>query len=417
MKKFILINILIYCYFTNYHAKALDINKWILSAENDDYLKNHSEWASYFDKIPAQKSIINLKKIEFRTEFNEFDLSKQKYAFRFYPKTKDEISSNEHLLKILKKQIAAEHNLIFSQVLYKRYKLMIEYFETLSLHDIKNKLLVIYDDRVQVLKKKWINNMTMDINSLVSSEDNYNKLFIELMNIDNKIKNIAAQMKQIANCSEINFDMNLCINPEEIESWLISFQKDSIYENADLNYQKSNTELAQKKYEIDFVKDKSFINFISIDYNSDQYRHFDKSFSMEFAFILPFFQDNFDNTIKSKRKYLREKYKYQEEKIAFYEQINAVSDSLNNQILKYYEFINRNNEIQSDLSFEKYMNIEGADPLTLLKIKESFITKDLFIHNFSWAIRKQFIELIYLSGKLSEKPLRNYLSNKIEVIL
>ena len=56
--------------------------------------------------------------------------------------------------------------------------------------------------------------------------------------------------------------------------------------------------------------------------------------------------------------------------------------------------------------------MEGINPLNLLKIKESMINGDIQLNRINYLILSRYIELLDVRGKLSDKPLKNFLSKE-----
>jgi len=80
-------------------------------------------------------------------------------------------------------------------------------------------------------------------------------------------------------------------------------------------------------------------------------------------------------------------------------------------------YLNKKKQASTELSIKAYAQIEGADPLALLKMKESIIKRDLSAIKISRGVFTNYIELLDVSGRLSHKPLKNHLSKDQELLL
>ncbi|NJL60024.1 MAG: hypothetical protein HC887_10695 [Desulfobacteraceae bacterium] len=60
--------------------------------------------------------------------------------------------------------------------------------------------------------------------------------------------------------------------------------------------------------------------------------------------------------------------------------------------------------------------MNGVSPLILLKLKESILRTDITIETITHHVYEKYIRLLDISGNLSDKPLKNYLSDTMEVI-
>jgi hypothetical protein len=63
----------------------------------------------------------------------------------------------------------------------------------------------------------------------------------------------------------------------------------------------------------------------------------------------------------------------------------------------------------AEVSFKAYLQMDGMDTLSLLKIRESIIKSDIQLEKTGFNIRYRFIELMDVMGKLSENPFKNYM--------
>ena len=63
-----------------------------------------------------------------------------------------------------------------------------------------------------------------------------------------------------------------------------------------------------------------------------------------------------------------------------------------------------------------YRHLEGVDPLILLKMKESILERDISLGKIQYQLYTKYVELFDVMGKLSEKPLRNYLASTQEQV-
>ncbi len=69
---------------------------------------------------------------------------------------------------------------------------------------------------------------------------------------------------------------------------------------------------------------------------------------------------------------------------------------------------------QARFSLDQYTQLADASAYTLLKIKESVLQKERKILEKELEIYETYLDLVHLSGVITERPLRNYLSNDLE---
>ena len=73
-------------------------------------------------------------------------------------------------------------------------------------------------------------------------------------------------------------------------------------------------------------------------------------------------------------------------------------------------------ESNAENYFEKFLQVDGVSPLILLKLKESMLKSKILIVKINHRVLERYIRLLDVSGKLLEKPLKNYLLKNLESI-
>jgi hypothetical protein len=88
-----------------------------------------------------------------------------------------------------------------------------------------------------------------------------------------------------------------------------------------------------------------------------------------------------------------------------------------NAYIERYELIGaRETEADAEASLKKYMQLSGVDPLVLLSIQESLIKNRFEKEKVYFSILRNFIYVMDVTGKLTEKPIRNFLSAQDELL-
>jgi hypothetical protein len=390
------------------YAESVTISQFLDTAENDYRLKNHDELVAYFRDAPV--STPYLDKVELRAETEEFNPEKQKYSVRFYPKAWGETECSNRVSETVKKVVRAEHEALFSKAVADRYELALDFLETLSSLNMRKELLLVYDDQITVLRKMSAGDFSFDVSTVVAAEDRYVSLQLEVVELENKITAIIEAIKSISGYhKEIRFDEEGLISPETVGERIRDFQPVSQPDNIRLTHQKLETELAENKYLLETAKSKKYLSFFKVEYDIEKHDELEEAFSFEVGFNLPFVSSDREDIHRRKRNYLEEKLKYEAETRKAYEKISALSNSLNRLIRQHQILSDRKTSSNAEISFKKYMGMKGVNPLTLLKIRESILKSDVQLNRITYLIRRHYIDLMNITGKLAERPLKNYL--------
>lgn len=102
--------------------------------------------------------------------------------------------------------------------------------------------------------------------------------------------------------------------------------------------------------------------------------------------------------------------------ISLNEQLQKKQQELNLKINQYNLAIQQLSDSQLQFSYDNYPQFNDTDPLLLLNIKANILNRQANLLNIEKDIYSLYLEIIELSGKAVEMPLRNYLNNNWELL-
>jgi hypothetical protein len=111
---------------------------------------------------------------------------------------------------------------------------------------------------------------------------------------------------------------------------------------------------------------------------------------------------------------LREKSDYENLKREIAGDITFFRRDLERSMKQYDILLERQAASNAKSSLEVFQRIEGTHPLKLLKMKKSMLRTEVALTKMKRRIFRKYINLLDVSGKLAEKPLRNHLSTNLE---
>ncbi|MBI9093002.1 MAG: hypothetical protein JEZ12_27625 [Desulfobacterium sp.] len=387
---------------------ALTINEFIVTANNDLKLQNQQELTRYLKGAPASTPYID--RMEFRTKTEEFDLEKQKYSLRFYPKGWGETTCTKRVTERVNQSCRTEQRNDYNTALKLRYGLVLDYLETASLINMKKELATVCEDRIHVLKKKSAGSLSFDISDLISAEELLTKLRLELVGLENEITGLTHQIGVAANSqAPVGFDEASLVQISTIEKEMSGLSLETNVNSIKLQDQKNKMDLANSKYKLEQAKNRDYLSFFQVSYDSEDYDDSNKACSVELAIKLPFIHSDRDGVNRRKVNYMKERLQYREEMRALAEKRISLTRSLDRLIKQYALLAATKKNNNAEVSFKAYLKMDGMDPLNLLKIRASIIQSDIQRVKTGFNIRYRFIELLDMMGKLPEKPFKNYI--------
>lgn len=396
-------------------SERLGINSFLATAQKDCGLRSHRELVDYLENAPD--STPYLDKVEFRTETKDFDIDKQEYALRFYLKGWGETQFGETISERALEASRIEHEAYFHRALKQRYELTLQYLETASLLRLQNELLTLYEDRINVLKKQRTSSLSFDVNALISAEDGYTDFRLEVTKLENQMKSVKHKINLAAGSeTTILFNEEQIISVEKVAQMIRDLPPEPEVDNIYLRQSRSRMELAEDRCNLEKAKDRDYLSFIQVSYDTNESAPLEEAFCVQLGFRLPFMLLDREEVNRNRTSYLKEKLKHEEGKRAALEKAISLCRSLESLISQYHILANRGKSADAEVSLRTYMKTAGIDPLDLLELRESILKTDIRINEISYQIRYQFVELMDIVDKLSEKPLKNYISANMEEI-
>jgi len=391
------------------------VRDFLATAIHDYTLENQTEKIDFLHTATPNTPFFD--RIELRTESDEFELSRQRYSLRFYPNGWSESANGKKVYEATVQCNEIQRDALLHQALKKRYTLVIDFLHSRNTLKLNRKLMALYEDRLNVLSQSS-NSVDFDINDLIEAEDDSNRLQVKLIDLENRR-------------STIEDEIRVCI-PEEVS---IEFDTDSIAEiglikktirqlsatpdkdNVYFRNSRVRLELARCRYNLEKSRSSQYIRYFEANYDNEERHDTREAFSVELGIRLPFINSNRLDVNRRMLGYLTEKGRYEGLKRALSEKLTLLSGDLKRSIEQHELLMTNKERGTAESSIGTYMHLEGIDPLILLKIKESILKRDITLENTQYKIHTQYIEFLDAVGKLSEKPLRNYISSAQERVV
>ncbi len=357
-----------------------------------------------------------LKEIEFRTETNQFEIDKQKYSIRFKPIGWGEAASGEKLYALSINSSQVDYDGLLNLSLVNRYQLIVDHIWENTLLDLTQKLQILNKDKIIVLKKS-VNHLDFDFNELVDAEDENINLQLDQITQINKIFNIEDEVRRsLPDLSEFHFHSGELIDIRQISNIISEIKATPTTDNVILKNSHLKVQIADAKFEMELAENRDYLSFIKFEYDNEEQEDFDKAISVGFGIRIPFLNPNQLDINRRKLAAIEAKGEFRNLKIKTTDDITILIRALKRLMQQYQvvKGIKERNSVAPSLSL--YKKMKGINPLILLKLKESMLKNEMSLAKIIHRIYSKYIELLNVSGKLTEKPLKNYLSNQLVIL-
>ena len=369
-----------------------------------DFLKNTDH------KLPWAEEL------EFRTETDEMDLNRQEYLMRFRYRTKAEINAHRNLHQSDIQLQELEKKALFEEVVMGHYFLLVQYVTLHRQLDILKQQQLVAVDKLNVLRKKAAALADVDVNDLLNAENKNHELELEIMEREGALNQIIKIITTIFNSTEnIQLDTSNFLDIIDIKE-----KRQLLSENFSVSPILSERRLQIEKTELEQELEKAKNNW-QVDYVQFKVAGRDKvNFAREWSFGLgmeiPLKDANklSNNKIMLERLELENKLALQQ--LALAKKIQEAVEELELKI-KMHELVARQlADSQLQYSFDNYAQSKDADPLVLLNIKSNILKRKADRLAIEKDIYSLYLEIVELTGKAVEMPLRNYLSKEWDII-
>jgi hypothetical protein len=305
----------------------------------------------------------------------------------------------------------------------------IDILERKSLATSYKELILVYEDRIKVMEQLQ-NSTDFDLTDLIKAEKELAKLISEKIEEEQEVQ---TANKYIAfTCGDsLGGDIDtaglisVTAIKKSLENINAEFNKDK---NIYLKDLKSEFDCSENRYKLAKAKDSKLINFLEFSYDfgslNEEYvqREKLKKYNLNNAYIfevglnIPGFSSDDDALMRYKMDYSFKKSEYESLQKEMAAKIKKDLSDINAYIERYELIGARETEADAEASLKKYMQLSGVDPLVLLSIQESLIKNRFEKEKVYFSILRNFIYVMDVTGKLTEKPIRNFLSAQDELL-
>jgi len=158
--------------------KVVKVKDLLNSAYLDIVYRSQKEKLDYLRLNPFKVPL--LRRVEFRTETHEFELSQQEYTIRISPNSFGERKYNKKYYETSVRINEIRNKEALNEALSERYKYVINLIKTSKIIRLKQQLELLLEDRMNVLKQSQ-NTVDFDYEDLLNAEDDYHDLSIDLI--------------------------------------------------------------------------------------------------------------------------------------------------------------------------------------------------------------------------------------------
>jgi len=359
-------------------------------------------------KLNDDSNISELKtswidKAEIRTETDEFDFDRQRYAFRVTPSSKKVNNAMHSLMDAYASKYSDLKAFSENSNLKIAYSNTIKAYQSELQLQSKRELLKVIKDQDKVYKKLLDTKNSYTVRWLDVQKD-ISELEVDIYEVNKR--------KTILTGQEVLIDWSSIIGINTIQESLIRLSASQITNPSKTEYQ-TDQRIIDQEIQLEEAESKNYFDFLQVDYKGPGGDPLQERISLTAAFQLPIM----DNKTKLKLAELRNK----KVEIALEENIENserkidtqnILDELTIMIEVYNMRINAIEKMKTNSQkiIDSYQAYSDPNPLFLLQQKEMIIKEEIEIAETKGDIIEAYIDYLEETGLIYLKPYKNYLT-------
>lgn len=391
----------------NTFAQTLTTTDILLSAKTDDIhlLENtiKENLADNPQKLPL------LDELEFRTEMNEFDFRRQQYTVRISNHTLGQMKQQKKKYNTALQVADAKTQVQFFDALEDRYQLLIAAKFAKEFQVFSKELIVILEDKKTLIENELALGLEDDFSNLIDIEEELQDQAISILDLKQLQSKTNFQIKSwFQNESSINFSDFVSL--KKVRSTIATVDEQTIASHPEIVEKNLRLQLAQTETQIERKEAQNYLKFLQVRFSDNPNDLIKERISVGAGFRIP---TKTAATLKIKEaeaEVFESNLDVQREKLDLKSQIKTIKTALNFQ-LERWDLLNIQHQ-----NFNKKYNTEAlvergiTDAMLLLKTKERILKKQFQLKKLELDIYENYLDLLAVSGKMMELPLRNFVS-------
>ena len=351
-----------------------------------------------------------VEKINIQTETDRYEWQRQQYqtrvSFNGWEEMKQEKKWQEANINVEE----ADKNVLFQDVLFDRYALLIDYRTALKTLNLYQKIYLVFTDKRDVLQKMAKLSTNFNIEDLIKAEENVYQYQQKITETEGMIK-VMLQFSQrlLESKDAVLFDTTNWIPLSKMRDFVANLPKFGT-NNALLSQQEAKINLAQVNYNVEKASTKKVIDYAQLKYGARQKEVLQTELSVGLGFVIPYRGSAKTVLKRLSFKQLEEKNKLEDIRESLDLQFFNAQQTLQI-IFQAYDLVSQQiNDNQTLYALDHYTQMQGGSPIVMLRMQELVLQRQARLLDLEHDAFVQYLKLLSGTGKLAALPLQNYLS-------
>lgn len=387
--------------------KILTFEDYIGAVLDEPKVSIYNNKINFLDQNNGQSPI--LRELEFRTETDEWNLTRQEYLLRSSFNGKKEREKEQAYYDSNKSVIEAEKKVEIHDEIVDRYTNWLNYLLLREKQSIIKKRILLAEDKMAILKTKAALTVDFNLNEYIKTEDQFHDAKRQQLMLEHELQLINATIAQgVPNIVFQVIDTSQLIAIERVGEVLNQIT-DTAYIHPDFEERSSQINQLQKEYELEQVQDQQILDFVQLKYAGRDNSDLVQEFSFGMGINIPLKNINQVKLNEILLEVLENEDKLSNDKYYNTLKINQQKLYINLLTEQYQLLEEQSINSQSFYSAQTYEKLVASDPVMLLQIEESLLLREQKKLDLKIEIYTLYINILDDSGLLSQLPFINYL--------
>lgn len=387
--------------------KILTFEDYIGAVLDEPKVSIYNNKINFLDQNNGQSPI--LRELEFRTETDEWNLTRQEYLLRSSFNGKKEREKEQAYYDSNKSVIEAEKKVEIHDEIVDRYTNWLNYLLLREKQSIIKKRILLAEDKMAILKTKAALTVDFNLNEYIKTEDQFHDVKRQQLMLEHELQLINATIAQgVPNIVFQVIDTSQLIAIERVGEVLNQIT-DTAYIHPDFEERSSQINQLQKEYELEQVQDQQILDFVQLKYAGRDNSDLVQEFSFGMGINIPLKNINQVKLNEILLEVLENEDKLSNDKYYNTLKINQQKLYINLLTEQYQLLEEQSANSQSFYSAQTYEKLVASDPVMLLQIEESLLLREQKKLDLKIEIYTLYINILDNSGLLSQLPFINYL--------
>ncbi|MDF1863290.1 MAG: hypothetical protein P1U70_00580 [Saprospiraceae bacterium] len=349
--------------------------------------------------------------LEFRTETDEFVWRRQEYLLRMSFNGYQKHLKQDLFHHSLIASEESEKQFLLHQQLLRKYIQLVNYvFQKRELAHLEKEKLVL-KDQIYVMRKLGASSTELDLDDLVDAEN-------DLFDLESDELELNGDLSTLRKAFSVDLKTNAPIEIDTtnfIEISILQSTLPSIFTNNDKHpkiiQQQRNIDQVISEYALEEAENKQIIDFVQLKYTgARKSMNFGEEWSIGAGLRIPTKGTNRLKLNELELERIEEENQLQLYQIQLAERIQKAQNKLNILFDQHDLIQSQLKNSQASYVLEKLNTTTPKNTLVLLQIQEGVLKRQKRLLGIEYNIFRSYLDLLDLTGKVSEIPLRNYLS-------